>query len=409
MTSKQALTIDFDHHCPFSTRDPDDGYRELLHRHPIAWSAAHGGYWIVNRHADVMNILRDYRNFSSRDGMAIPDHKGGDYGTPVKLDPPEHLKYRKVMNPLMTKDAVQDVLRPQLERWTAHYIDRVIEQGQCDMAYDIAVPIPGAVTLEWVGWTDRDEWDRISQAWHDLLAYPLDHPRTHQSHRDLTWFTGRIVEELDRRRHEPCDDIMSMVANMEVDGKPIEAQRAISMITVWVAGGVDTATTYVLAGLDHFHRFPEHRTMLREQPELWDSALEEIIRRYPPTRTTTRTAINEVEVGGVKMMPGDRILLSMTSANLDPAVFECPEEVRLDRKPNQHLSYGGGAHKCVGQHLARDEFRIIAGEVLRRMPDYVLDDARVAPYERQSEMRGWTSMPATFTPGRRSDAVAVAA
>lgn len=397
--SKQDVAIDFDHHCPFSRRDPDDAYRGLLAEHPIAWTEAHGGYWIVNRHADVLQVLRDYRNFSSRDGMAIPDHKGGDYGTPVKLDPPEHGKYRKLMNGYMSIEAVNAELRPRLEYWTNHYIDRVIQRGECDFAYDIAVPIPGAVTLEWIGWEPREEWDRISQAWHDLLAYPLSHDKTKQSHLDLAWFTGRVAEELDARRTSPRDDIMTRVATMEVDGGPIDGQRAISMVTVWVAGGIDTATTYILAGLHHLHRRPDQRGRLAGDPELWKTAMEEIIRRYPPTRTTTRTALNQVEIGGVLMQPGDRILVSLSSANLDPQQFECPEEVRLDRWPNPHMSYGMGAHKCVGQHLAREEFRVIVGEVLRRMPDYALDEVGVAPYERQSEMRGWTSMPARFTPG----------
>lgn len=392
--------IEFDHHRPVSEQDPDLAYSALRASRPIAWTGAHGGFWVVTRHQDVFNILRDYRNFSSRDGMAIPAHKGGDYTIPVALDPPEHAPYRRAMNPFMTKEAVQERLLPRLQHWTNHYIDRVIERGSCDLAYDLAVPIPGAVTLEWVGWEDCDEWDRISEAWHDLLAYPLDHPKTARSHDNLRWFTVRIGEEIEKRRVSPRDDIISHVASLEVGGKPLSDQQAVSMITIWVAGGVDTTTTFILAGLLHLLRNPEHKERLISDETAWDGAMDEILRRYPPTRTTTRTVVDDIEFGGFRMKAGDRVLVSLSGANLDPDIFAAPDAVDLDRARNPHVAFGAGAHRCVGMHLARQEFRTIVGEILRRMPDLALTEPGIVEYQRQSEMRGWTSVPARFAPAR---------
>jgi cytochrome P450 len=402
-TSKADVTVEFDHHCPISQRDPDDAYAELRESCPVAWTESHGGFWIVTRYQDVHRILREYKNFSSRSGMAIPAHRGVDIGIPVQLDPPEHSRYRRAMNPFMTKDAVEALL-PRIRHWTTRYIDRVIERGECDLAYDLAVPIPGAITLEWVGWDAEDEWDRISEAWHDLLSYPLEHPRTIRSHENLAWFSQRIAEELDKRREQPRDDILTYVAQLEIEGEPISDARAVSMVTVWVAGGVDTTTTFMLAGLLHLLRNPEHRKRLADEPDLWETAMDEILRRYPPTRTTTRTVVNEVEVGGVVMQPGDLILVSLSGANDDPGQFRDPLEIDLQRTPNKHVAFGMGPHRCVGMHLARQEFRVVVGEILRRLPELEVRDGAIAAYERQSEMRGWTSVPITFTPGERSDA-----
>ena len=404
MPTKEEVTVDFDHHRLIHEVDPDEAYEQLRRTHPVAWTNAHGGYWVVTRYEDVYRVMREYKTFSSRDGMAVPPHPSVDIGIPVHLDPPLHSAYRRAMNPYMTREAVQ-VLKARIQRWTTHYVDQVIEKGECDLAYDLCVPIPGAVTLEWIGWEQRDEWDRISVAWHDLLAWPLDHPRAKQSHKDLAWFSGRIAEEIEARRAEPRDDILSYVANLEIDGETIDVQRAVAMTTVWVAGGVDTATTFMLGGLQHLHYHHAHRQRLIDEPEIWDSAMDELIRRYAPTRTTARTVLQRTEIGDVVVEPGDRILVGLSAANLDAAQFPDPFTVDFERhKREKHMSFGAGVHKCVGMHLGRQEFREIVGQVLRRMPDYSLVEERIAPYERQSEMRGWTMMPAVFTPGAREGA-----
>jgi cytochrome P450 len=138
-----------------------------------------------------------------------------------------------------------------------------------------------------------------------------------------------------------------------------------------------------------------------EQPELWETATDEFLRRYTPARTVARTCTEETELGGCAIAPGDRVLAVLSSGNQDGQAFPDPVNVVLDRTPNKHLSFGAGVHRCMGMHLARAEFRHVVSAVLTRMPDYRVAEDGLIEYGRQSSVSGWMKAPATFTPGPR--------
>jgi len=397
------VTVEFDHHEPAGDDDLDRRYTELMHACPVSWSNGHGGYWILTLFDDVYECLRDYRTFSSRDGLSIPPHpmsQGDDVNVPVDLDPPEHSAYRRALNPLLTKEAVADLL-PRITYWTHHYLDEVIERGECDLVYDVALTVPAAVTLEWIGWENRDEWRRIGELWHDLISCPLDDPKAVRARADVGWFSERIDEEIADRRASPRDDLISYIAHLDIDGAPIPAHRAMALVRIAVAGGVDTTQSLIGSALVHLHRHPEHRRVLSERPELWETATDEFLRRYPPVRNVARTVTGPVEMGSCRFEANDRVLVSLTAANLDEHEFGEPFGFDPGRSPNRQVAFGAGIHRCVGLHLARAEFIEVMRIVLERIPDYALIEEGLVPYERQSEVAGWTSAPATFTPGLR--------
>jgi len=391
--------VDFDHHRLVTEQDPDEAYARLRDECPVGRAEGHGGYWVVTRHDDVAEILRTHTAYSSRDGLAIPSHFEHRI-IPTEMDPPEHTVYRRVLNQYLTKDAVA-ALRPRVEHWTTHYIDEIIEQGSCDLVYDLALAIPAAVTLEWVGWDARDEWAKIGETWHNVLSLPLSDPRNAQGKADIGWLRGRIAQELERRRRDPRDDIITKIGALEIDGAPIPEERAIALVDVCIAGGVDTTQSLIGQSLVHLYRHPDQRRALREDPSLWEVATEEFLRRYPPVRTTARTVVGDREIGGCPLRDGDRVLVALSSANQDEDVFADPLDVRFDRGSKTHFAFGGGIHKCVGLHLARSEFTTVMSQALARLGDYVVDEERLTPYLRQSEVSGWATAPATFPPGPR--------
>lgn len=397
---RDEVTVDFDHHRPARVLNHDHAYAELRHGCPVAWSDAHDGFWVVTRYDDVARVTKDHRYFSTTEGITIPPPPYGESAL-VDFDPPKHTAYRRIMNSTLSREVVEQVLKPRVEYWTNVFIDRVIESGRCDLVYDLAVAIPTAVTMEWLGWDQQDEWWPIGKAWHDLMARPLGDERFNHAAEIVAWFDTRITEELANRRESPRDDTLSYIATMKIDGELIPEHHGISLVRLLVGAGVDTTTSLIGSALVHLHFHPDDRQRLTEDPELWTLATEEFLRRYPPARTLARTCVKETELEGRIIQPGDHVLAAISSANQDDRMFDQPLRFEADRTPNRHLSFGSGVHMCLGMHLARAEFEVVVRQILARMPDYRVLEDELVDYSRQSSITGWMKAPTEFTPGQK--------
>lgn len=400
----------FDHNSPEHSADPVASYAKLRAETPIVWTDAHGGYWVLSDYASVFEAARNDAVFSS----GRSSHGGEGLSNvipkapvrlhiPVELDLPEHRSYRKILNPVTSPAAVEE-LRPMIAKWTEWFIDQVIEDGECDLASVIGVP--AVVTLDWLG-LDANDWQRYSRTLHSVLADSPGSPAHNRSVAvDIPWMEGQITEAIAIRREEPRDDLISHLLAQEVDGEPITDDAAYSIIELLISGGVGTTASLVSQTLVHLHRHPEQRAELIEHPELLERAVEEFLRAFSPTQALARTVTEDIEFRGCPMKAGDRVLLAWSSANRDPAQFENAEEVELHRWPNRHTGFGMGIHRCAGAHLGRAIARELIGQVLERMPDYRVDLDRVETYPHQGVNAGFQRIPATFTPGKRRGQVA---
>ncbi|WP_181782864.1 cytochrome P450 [Pseudonocardia pini] len=406
-------TVEFDHHFGAEGTQPEEAYRELREKCPVAWTEANGGHWVVTKHADVTQVFMDYGSFSSArtdptgelSTLAIPPLPM-KLNVPEEFDPPQFHPYRRLLNGVLSQKAVRDGLTERIRYWADWHIDQVIESGACDMVYDLASPMVGAVVLEWLGFPQED-WRRISQSFHDAVGYAPSDPRAQKAFGELAGFQEpRISEEIAIRQRELAegrvrDDVMGFLVSQEIDGAPMTTEMAEGMVRLLIAGGVDTTASGSTSAFVHLYQHPEHRQALIEDPSLWDTAVDEFLRRYPPVLGHARTVVKPVTVGGYEMAPGERVLVSEASACWDADQFDRADEVVLDRTPNRHAAFGLGIHRCAGLHLARLMFRILVERVLERMPDYVVAEDQLHRYAEQSGMAGWTSVPATFTPGPR--------
>lgn len=399
--SKADVTVDFDHHAPTAVTNDELVDTYLQQTCPVAWSETHGGFWYLTRYEDAKRIANEWKSFTVEEGIVHPPPPYTKV-TMAEDDPPVHTQYRRALNPTLSKEHVENVVRPRIEYWTDVFIDRVIESGACDLLYDIGVAVPGAVTLEWLGFTDdRDEWWRIGAAWHDLWGRPLESEEWARAGETIAWFDTRIAEELALRREKPRDDTLTEVAKIEIDGEVISEEAAVSLVRVLLGAGVDTTTSLIGSAIVHLYYNADDRRRLREEPELWPVATEEFLRRYPPSRTLVRTCVEEAEIGEFTICPGEKVIASLTAANLDAEVFGRPLSFEPDRDLNPNLAFGAGVHKCFGLHLARAEFIVVMRKLLERLPDYEIREEELVRYGRQSNIRGWMKVPATFTAGER--------
>lgn len=396
----EAIKVDFDHHRSALALNPDHIYNELRHTCPVAWSDAHEGFWILSRYGDVEAAIRNSGAFSTSGGNTIPPPPYDD-AVMINSDPPVHTRWRRAMNETVSRALVMEKLQPRIEYWTDLFIDRVIERGHGDFVYDIAVPIPTAVTMEWLGWDGIEEWWEFGLAWHDLMGAPLNTRRYARAAGLVVEFDEAIARHVVARREQPRDDVISHIANITFEGEQPSVADAVGLIRILVGAGVDTTTSLIGSGIVHLHFYPEDRRKLVENPDLWPSATEEFLRRYPPIRSLVRTCIRETGIGEHTIRPGDRLLALVSSANQDGERFPNPLGFDAERAPNRHLSFGAGIHQCLGMHLARAEFQTVMKRVLERMPDLAIRDEELKPYTRQSTVSGWAAIPMAFTPGAK--------
>jgi cytochrome P450 len=185
-----------------------------------------------------------------------------------------------------------------------------------------------------------------------------------------------------------------------IDGEPMPHDAAVNMVIALVLGGFDTTVTLACHSLVWLAGRTDVHERLLADPKVMDNAVEEFLRAFSPTHGTARTAVQDGEYFGACLRKGERTMLSWAGANRDPAVFECPGEVRIDR-PNagDHLAFGAGAHRCLGTPLARLEVKMIIAEVLRRLPDYRVDMEKLQRYPSAGLINGFIRARASFTPG----------
>ncbi|MFZ2173759.1 MAG: cytochrome P450 [Rhodococcus sp. (in: high G+C Gram-positive bacteria)] len=396
--------VQFDHHSEAYARNWRDINRDLRAKCPVAHTAAHDGFWVVSKYDDIADIARDDDTFSSyqeyadgsKVGATIP--VGPLRQVPIEMDPPEFFDYRKLLNERFTPAAVKK-WEPYLREITTFCIDRVIESGSCDFVKDLTSPVPAIFTLQLLG-LPKDDWQKFSDVTHSLVHAVPGTPESDAAMAGMFEIVGQVTTVMAERRAEPTDDLISLIVNAEINGEPLTEERIIQMITLVIFGGVDTTGSLISSVLEWLTRNPEEHARLRKDPSLLRPATEEFLRYFSPVPGLARTATKQCTVGGQEVQAGERLFMSWSSANYDEAVFDNPDEVDIERSPNRHQSFGLGIHRCLGSNFARAEFRIVMEEVLRRIPEFTIDESAV-PYGSIGVVNGWVSLPAKFAPGPR--------
>lgn len=396
--------VDFDHHSvEYRTNWPAIS-DEHLARCPVARSTAYGGFWIVADHANLNRVMRDDATFSSshhpadptdpRQGIVIPPNPIPQI--PLELDPPEYTPYRRILNPYFTPPEAR-AAGPFAEQTVDALLDRVCASGRMDLVLDLGNPLPAIATMKLVG-LPLDDWRYYAEPLHRVACSPPTAPNYDHDVQVMAQLGNSIAALVPRLRTEPGEGVLSGLAKATIDGRPLPDDQVVAVAMLVILGGVHTTTALFAHTMRWLADHPEQRERLRTEPELLDAATDEFLRVFPPVSGFARTCTRDVEVGGQRMRAGDRVWLWFASANRDPAVFPEPDQVRLDRAPNRHVSFGVGIHRCIGLHHARVWFQIMLRRVLDRMPDYEVDQDGVRQYDAIGHINGLANLPIRFTP-----------
>lgn len=412
LAASKATPVELDHDTAEHAANWAERWRNLRESSPRAWTEAHGGFWVATRLDDLVGIAQRDDVFSThkdldretgevRGGLSIPVVPG-IRSIPNESDKPEWNGIRGFINRHFAPRAVE-LRRKRAEQFTDALLDLVIEKGEFDIVDDLTNPLPAMVTMDVFGFP-LDEWRAFADPFHTMVYTPASSPGFAETVRGLDHFHQRLDEEIAKRRAEPKDDLLTILAQGTIDGEPLSYETIHDLAFNILAGGVDTTTALTSNTLIWLARNPGRRQELIDRPDILPLAREEFVRYFSPIHGLARNATDDVDINGWHIEKGDRVLLAYSAANRDPEAFEDPENVRLDRFPNKHVGFGAGMHRCVGSFLARMMWESMVTAVLRRMPDYRLVEEGLEPYHTVAKVNGWIHIPATFTPGSRTGA-----
>jgi cytochrome P450 family 142 subfamily A polypeptide 1 len=365
--------------------DPFDAYRWLRDASPVHWDPVQH-IWGIARHADVLKVEKETTRYSSLDGSR-PHTDQRDDTSMINRDDPDHQQQRMVVARRFTPRAVRDH-EAHVRALAVEILDDVVDQGGCEAVEAIASRLPAMVIGELLGYP-RALWPLVRK-WSEETMLEAGQTRAdgvipgrsdHMSESILE-FSVTTMELIAQRRAVPQDDLLSVWAHTEVDGRTWTDAEVLSECILLLDGGAETTRTVIGAVIRELALRPDQRKILLERPELLNgSAVEEFIRFVSPIINMRRTVTEDHELHGQELHAGDEVLLLYGSANRDDRVFEDPEGFDVTRPVNHHVAFGFGTHFCLGASLARLELRVMFDELLRRVPAWQLTgpDPQIIP------------------------------
>jgi cytochrome P450 len=388
-----APTFSFDRMAPEVAADPQPVYRMLREQAPVLRTET--GV-VISRRADVEWALRHPEIFSS--GMAAVDLGNVRPLIPLQIDPPEHVKYRRLLDPLFAPQRMA-LLEGEVASLVNGLIDHFIDRGECDFSVEFAVPLPSQVFLTLLG-LPLGDLDRFL-AMKDGIIRPFvlfpDDPDAAKAHqrRMASEVYAYFEAVLDERERERRDDLLSRFLDAEVDGHRLTREDILDICFLFLIAGLDTVTDSLECFFAHLARHPERRRLIVEDPGLIPSAVEELLRWETPVTGVARVAAVDTEVAGCPIRKGEQVSLLLGSANTDETAVPDADVVDFHRAVNKHLAFGGGIHRCLGSHLARMELRVALAEWHRRIPDYRVKEGVELLYT--PALRSIEHLPLVFT------------
>jgi cholest-4-en-3-one 26-monooxygenase len=356
-------------------------FAQLRTTAPVWWNAQpigtagfrDGGFWVISKHEHIKEISRDNDTWSAnRNGVVIRFH---DEMTPEQLeltkallvnhDPPAHTRLRKLVSRLFTPRAVSG-LEAKLDAAARNIVAAAAEKGTGDFVQDVAVGLPLLAIADLIGVpeADREQLFRWTNA--ILNADDPDYPEDPAAaNAEILGYAYRMAEE---RRRCPADDIVTRLVQADIDGEALDETEFGFFVILLAVAGNETTRNAMTHGMNAFLDRPEQWELYkRERPV---TAADEIVRWATPVHCFQRTALRDIEVGGVAIRAGQRAGLFYSSANYDEDVFDDPFTFNIMREPNPHLGFGGnGAHYCIGANLARMEINLMFNAIADIIPD----------------------------------------
>lgn len=382
-----SRVVDFDMYAdPAYIANPYQRLQELVTTAPpIFWTPRNGGHWVFLSFAANFDAARDTETFSSTmmpreliDAFMAslpPGTPRIPHALPVSVDPPDHARYRAPLQKVFSPKVI-NALRDEVRDFTNYLIDQVIEQGECEFMSSIAETLPVQIFLKLMGLPSEKQAEYRELVKEQLADRLQDMERTIARMQEIV---ASMRDTILERRDNPKDDLISYLWQADIDGEQPTQEEVEDFCFLLFIAGLDTVMNGMGHGVRHLASDPQLQQQLREQPQLIDEAVEELMRRYSfvvPVRRVTA----DTEFMGVKLKQEEKIQLFLPAADLDNQRFPEAAQFDLQRENKAHIAFNAGPHRCVGSHLARLELRVLYEQLLSRLPEIKLDPDKPPVY-----------------------------
>jgi unspecific monooxygenase len=361
--------------------DPYPAYEELRRDTPVRYDEA-TDHWLIARYEDVNRLLRDrrfgrtYLHRFTHEEMGRPDPPV--WHAPfwdlinagiLDMEGTDHSRVRRLVSKAFTPAYVEG-LRPRIERLVADLVDALAGAGEIDLLPSVAEPLPVTVIAEMLGVPDADR--HLLRPWSGDICKMYELNPSLDAQRDAVRaseeFSGYLRGLARERSERPGTDLISQLAQVVDDGERLTLDELVGTCVLLLNAGHEATVNSTLLGWWTLFRHPEQLAALRADPELVRTGVDELLRFDTPLQMFERWVLEPFELHGVEIPRGAELGLLFGSANRDPAMFEAPDELRLDRDPNPHLTFGAGIHFCLGAPLGRLELQTSFRALLTRFP-----------------------------------------
>jgi cytochrome P450 len=367
---------------------PHAAFARMRSENPVAWISEEdgSGFWAITKHADVIEVSRNYDRFTAARGIRIEEMDEEELHhrrTMMEFDPPEHSRLRRLVQPGFTPKVVA-TYEAAFRQLAGLVLDTVLPLGEFDFVTEIARELPIRLLCRLLGVpeTDADQlvaWgdQMISNADPEYTPVIIDKDDT-EEYRLLPFRSPaalevfRYAEEVAlERRSKPADDIITILLNAEPDGEPLTDLEFKNFFALMMVAGNETTRHTISHGMIYLNDHPEQMEKWHADPEAMSvSATEELLRASGVTMHFRRTAVTDTEIRGTQIRAGDKVVMWYTSANYDEEAFDDPFLFDLERDPNNHVTFGTGRHVCLGKSLAQLEVRVLFEELLHRVSGF---------------------------------------
>lgn len=373
-----GLAEQYDHFAQEYIVDPFPLWKRMRAEEPIARSDAHGGYYIVTRYEDIRQAASDGNLFSSAQSTGIPPLPIVGM-IPIDIDPPEQREYRRILNPAFNVDFVESQ-EPKVRELAVKLIQPLVGLDRFEVSERLSTQMPPSTTLDFIG-VPQEDHAVVIKAVDDITRLRGSDPQeVVDAGMALMGAIGKLIES---RKANPGNDLVDLImqgryvepgsGGSPEDGRELEDHEVIRMIAIILFGAIDTTSLAITGTLYYLATHPEAQATLRADG-VSKTAVEEMVRWNCPVQGLGRTVTRDTELGGCPLKEGDKVMLMWASGSRQEDVFADPDEMDFDRRPNAHLGFGHGPHKCVGLNFGKLMLRVTIEEFLSRIGPFELAD-----------------------------------
>jgi hypothetical protein len=380
----------FDLYAPEIDADPFPYYEILREQHPCYWCES-GQLWILSRYHDIVEAARDWETFSSAQGNLIDELPGRAGATLGTTDPPRHDRLRALSQKAFTRRSAEQLIPPTLEI-ADRALERILARGRFEFINDFSSQITVGLLFRTMGLPERDHAEIRRKV---VLAVSTDKAAKGRTAEHVAAFkelSDFLTAEVAQRRAHPTDDLITHLAEAEIDGDRLSEREIVLTTATFVMAGVESLSSFMAMFALNLHDHADARRRLVAEPSLIAPAIEESLRYNTSAQRFKRTVARPIELHGRQLKVGDKVALAYGSGNRDRRKFENPDRYDIDRNPQGHLGFGSGKHFCLGSQMARLVTEVAMRRFLERVPDFHLTADRL-DWNSSSNFRSPVALP----------------